>query len=116
MLDWLWRDFTKQFNDSEDQIETEAGYRARMSIPLHPQFVEAGIVHRLPHMHTLARVHNNANQTPSRVYDPPRRRHSDRQYGELCSRLMNCLRGQARLFATCEFFYSDLDREWYGHY
>ena len=112
VLDWLWRDLTKQFSNTEEHTETAAAYHARKSIALHPQFVKAGIVHRLPRMHAFARQHEHPDDIPGRVYDPPRRRHSDKQYAELCSRLMNCLQGQARLFVTCEFFYSDLDREW----
>lgn len=93
-------------------METAADYRARKCIPLHPQFVKAGIVHRIPRMHTFAREHQNPYDSPRREYDSPRRRHTNKVYAELCGRLMICLQGQARQFATCEFFYSDLDREW----
>jgi hypothetical protein len=111
-LDWLWRDRTRQFENPREEMETPSAYRARKSIPLHPQFKAAGIVHRLPRMHTFARHYDKPKDMPARVYDPPRRRHTDQQYAEICSRLMNCLQGHARLFVTCEFFYSDLDREW----
>lgn len=114
-MDWLWRDCSKQYRDVNVQLETAADFRRRQSIPLHPQFVKSDIVHRLPRMETLAREHEFPLDTPGRVYDPPRRRHNDRQYAEFCARLMKCLQGQARLFATCEFFYSDLDRAWYDH-
>ena len=113
-LDWLWRDRTKQYREIEEKLETAAEYRARQSIELHPQFVQAGIVHQLPRMHTLAREHEYPDDTPGRVYDPPRQRHTDRQYAQFCARLMNCLQGQARLFATCEFFYSTIDLAWYN--
>jgi len=113
-LDWLWRDRTQQYRETEEKLETEREYYARQSIELHPQFVKAGIVHQLPRLHTLAREHEYPNDTPGRVYDPPRQRHSDRQYAQFCGRLVNCLQGQARLFATCEFFYSSIDRPWYN--
>jgi len=113
-LDWLWRDRQKQYRETEAKLETAAEYKARKSIPLHPKFVRAGIVHQRPRMHTLARDQDFPDEAPGRVYDPPRRRHSDQQYAQFCGRLMNCLQGPARLFATCEFFYSDIDRAWYN--
>jgi len=113
-LDWLWRSRQNKYHEVEKPLETEADYQARKAIHLHPQFVQAGIVHQLPRMRTLAREHEFPDDTPGRVYDPPRRRHTDQQYAQFCSRLMSCLQGPARLFATCEFFYSDIDRAWYN--
>lgn len=108
----MWREKTKQFRNAESNPETEANYLSRKNIPLHPQFVAAGIVHRLPSLHSFVCSSKSTKNTPGHVYDPPRQRHSDLVYAQFCSRLINCLQGQARLFATCEFFYSDLDREW----
>ena len=113
-IDWLWRSRHHLNQENTQRLETTADYRDRKNIPLHPQFVEAGIVHQLPRMHTLAREHEFPDEIPGRVYDPPRQRHYDRQYAHFCVRLMSCLQGPARLFATCEFFYSDIDRPWYN--
>jgi hypothetical protein len=109
LLDWTWRSRTS-LSRKEPTAETEADYLARKSIVLHPEFQQAGIVHRLPRWNYF----QPNSFVDHRRYDsdPPRRRHSDRQYAEFCSELMHCLKGRARLFATCEFFYSDLDREW----
>jgi DIRP len=112
-LDWLWRS-RQRCNETMPTLETVADYNDRKDIPLHPQFVEAGIVHQLPRMHSLVREHEFPNDIAGRVYDPPRQRHTERQYAQFCVRLMSCLQGPARLFATCEFFYSDIDRPWHS--
>jgi hypothetical protein len=97
--------------------ETETEFRARQSIVLHPRFVTAGIIHRLPWMHTLARNQDfpstsKDRSTPLHIHDPPRQRYTDKEYATLCHQLVHSLNGTARQFAKYEFFYSDLDREW----
>lgn len=112
-LDWLWRSRLQRCHEVIPSLETVKDYYDRIDIPLHPQLVDAGIVHQLPRMHTLVREHEFPEDIPGRVYDPPRQRHTDQQYAQFCVRLMSCLQGPTRLFATCEFFYSDIDRPWY---
>jgi hypothetical protein len=109
----VWRDQVRQYDNVEDLSETEAAYNSRAAIALHPQFVKAGVVHRLPRMKFFSREPSYPDAMPGRVFDPPRVRHTDVQYATFCCRLMNALQGEARLFATCEFFYSDIDRQWY---
>jgi hypothetical protein len=116
-LDRMWRDRTASRvtqkkvsvrNNDKTDLETEENYRKRMRIELHPDFQEAGIVHRLPRWDNF-----ETNYQPNiDIFQTTRIRHSDHTYADLCCRLLNCLKGRARLFSKCEFFYSDLDRGW----
>ena len=90
-MDWVWRQLLEQqyphvIPPLQQRSETEAEFRIRQAIPLHPRFIQAGIIHRLPLMRNLSQNHN--------VLNVPE------------------LDGLTRRFAQCEFFYSDLDKEW----
>jgi hypothetical protein len=94
-------------DDVAKPSETAAQFRARQAIPLHPLFVRAGVVHRLPLVHSLAQDVNVSS--PSEVNGTP----ALHTYNVHCHQLWNCLRGLSRRFAQFEFFYSDLDKAWY---
>jgi hypothetical protein len=123
-LDWLWRQKT-QFpsngmvraiqHRAMERIETEASFRTRKSLALHPALIQSGVVHRLPRIKNFQfqKDYSSGDNAPERIYDPPRRHEHDDVYATLCARLLRSLHGPARMFATFEFFYSDLDREWY---
>lgn len=118
-LDLLWRkkessSKNKNYQNSRKRkrCESEEEVVKRRSIELHPMFKEAGVMHRLPRWHCFVAQDEKMLRSKFDVVDPPMIRHSNDVYGDLCCRLMNCLQGRARLFATCEFFYSDLDRAW----
>lgn len=93
-------------NSIAASLETASQFRVRQAIPLHPRFARAGIIHRLPLVHTLAQ-HDNA--TSSLEVDEIL---ALRTYNMHCHQLWNCLRGLSRRFAQFEFFYSDLDTAW----
>jgi len=59
---------------------------------------------------------DNANRLSNEIatLEPPRECHSDDTYGKWCSGLLHCLQSSARIFARHEFFYSDVDRAWFG--
>ncbi len=54
---------------------------------------------------------NSAPDVPASM-EPSRKRHRNEKYGSMCSVLVNCLQGSARVFARHEFFYSDIDKSW----
>ena len=109
MLDDAWRFQSKPNKFVGRMTETEAEYLRRLSIPLHPQFVKAGIIHRQPTMNSLLKNHalnvltNSAAPLPN-----PDLTDDDSVYDN-----MACLEGPPAQFAKYEFFYSDLDIEWY---
>jgi hypothetical protein len=118
-LDWLWRQKTQfpsngMIQQAIDCMETKAQFRTRKSLVLHPTLVQSGVVHRLPRIKNFQfQKDSPGDNAPEHIYDPPRRRHEhDDVYATLCARLLRSLHGPARMFATFEFFYSDLDREW----
>jgi len=73
-------------------------------------YQKAGITCRIPDWDAINQP--VLSEAVTRSLDPPRSRHSDGDYASFCIKLMNSLSGPARVWATCEFFYSDLDRAW----
>lgn len=109
VLDEAWRFPTKPNELIWRPTETEKEYQSRRSTPLHPQFVKAGIVHRLPTMNSLLKNHefNVLTKSIAPLPNPfPTDKNDD--FDSLAS-----LEGATAKFAKYEFFYSDLDKEWY---
>ncbi|GKY91180.1 hypothetical protein MPSEU_000090700 [Mayamaea pseudoterrestris] len=91
-----------------DGSETKELYHSMVLAKIPPAIKAAGIEFRLPRWETI-------NRTYSSALNPPRQRHSDKTYAALCMRLVRSLRkGPTRAFASREFFYSDIDREWFS--
>jgi hypothetical protein len=114
-LDQKWRAVCGQESEPlSTPAETETTFRLRADKMLHPVMFGAGVRHRLPSMDSLKRDPNDVpEKVAPGVYGPRRIRHADSGYAVMCSRLMNMLL-KMRVFVTAEFFYSDIDREWYG--
>jgi len=120
LMDWKRRKVFGVISTNDTKAKREAvkaekdtlvKYQKRVDKGLPPGFNQAGIVYRLPRWDSLVEKPPIADM-PTCAADPPRLRHSDEVYASFCSKLMNCLRGDARSWASCEFFHSDIDREW----
>lgn len=110
-LDQKWKAVTGE--EFPAPVETESTFRLRADKMLHPVLFGADIRHRPPSLDSLKRQPNDVpEKVAPGVYGPQRVRHLDNDYALMCSRLMNMLL-KMRVFVTAEFFYSDLDREWY---
>jgi len=95
---------TLEYRKLKDKIKSQV-YRRQVNRMLPSHFTDAGIVCRTPDWPRLGRK-------VRMVLDPPRTRHSSRDYAVLSRSILNCLRSKARFWAMCEFFYSDIDRNW----
>jgi len=87
-------------------------YLHKVDRSLPRSFKEAGLTCRLPEWSSIKQPLSSMALTKAKTLGPPRKRHSNGLYASFCSKLMNALSGQARAWATCEFFYSDIDRPW----
>jgi hypothetical protein len=81
-----------------------------ISISLPSSLVRAGLSADLPLWDTVNFI--PALQRQPVMAEPPRRRHSNDQYAEWTTKMINCLSGSGRNWALHEFFYSDIDRAW----
>ena len=88
-----------------DQRETKEDYASAVCSTIPPVLKAAGIRFRLPRWETLRKTYSSA-------LNPPRLRHSDDVYATLCMIVVRSLTGPIRSWASREFFYSDIDREW----
>jgi hypothetical protein len=90
--------------------ETELEYEARKSIPLHPQFIGAGIIHKLPKMESLRKdpIGNLSKSTANTLLKQPLCENAKHNTGHTG--------GAPARFNLCNLFYSDLDREWYEYH
>lgn len=114
-LDKMWLDESEDKLGAPPPPETEFHFRRRMEKALHPKLNASGVTHRLPNMETFKRSPADLpEKVAPGVYGPPRTRHNDTQYASMCFRMTNMLL-KTRAFVTAEFFYADLDREWYNH-
>lgn len=104
---WRFQSRPTMFNKHATETETE--YLSRRAIPLHPQFVQAGIVHRLPTMNSFLKIQER-NVLTNSIFPLPNPSPSDE---DTHFDVLTCLEGPPAKFAKYEFFYSDLDSEWY---
>ena len=110
VLDETWRLQTKPNKFIGQVTETEIElYLRRLSIPLHPEFMKAGIIHRLPSINSVIRTYSRSvMQNSFAPLQNPSLNDDDSMMDKL-----TCLEGPPAQFAKFEFFYSDLDKEWY---
>lgn len=106
LLDWQRRQ-TLEESTKNGTRESERDVRNRLQVPHALSKLDIGF--RLPTWESVkpTKVHH-----PNQELDPLRGRHSDDVYASWCHKLINCLSGSARSWATHEFFYSDIDRAW----
>ena len=109
VLDETWHLQTKSNLFLGHVNETEDEYLNRLSVPLHPQFVKAGIIYRLPTVQSLLNNHSLNVLTKSFA---PQANPSPIDEDTLDDKLTS-LEGPPAQFAKCEFFYGDLDIDWY---
>ena len=75
-----------------------------------PRLARAGLRADLPLWDAVNFI--PALQRQPATSEPPRRRHSNEQYAEWMTKMIDCLSGSGRNWALHEFFYSDIDRAW----
>jgi hypothetical protein len=109
VLDETWRLQTKPSKYIGRITETGIEFQNRLSIPLHPQFVKAGIIHRPPAMNSVMRNYSHLDYKNSVA---PFSSQSCSDEDTLDDKL-TCLEGPPAQFAKYEYFYCDLDVEWY---
>jgi hypothetical protein len=94
------------------RLETYNDVVKRTCIVLDRQFQENGIVHRLPRWKSFLSTDANASHDNSDAAGQSLQGQQHESTTEYRHQLINALQGHGRLFARCEFFYSDLDRGW----
>jgi hypothetical protein len=112
LLHEAWRFQSRPKIFIKHATETESEYLSRRAIPLHPQFVQAGIVHRLPSMNSFLK-NQESNVLTNSIFPLPNPFPTDEETQDTHFDVLTSLEGPPAKFAKYEFFYSDLDIEWY---